>query len=319
MSDSYLFLKNKLFTISAFLTTFQVSAGSKGDIDPTYFKATMEYRQRTGLLLEAALRVAMSVRSYRLAKTIIETVSMFKVGCPNHDNEKTVLWFRHNMAKQYGGINGLPKLLVGEKKIENPDEKEIATEDICSLTLDINRTHAENFTKQKLALCMKQGIPPEVALNSYREGWWIMIRCERLSGIDGVDDNEKAESLIQESNEKIQANELFKNLDASVKKRFEDESYHNRLLLAWPFVISNVAQKAGKVKVRFIAPQVPGKYKFFISIKSQEFLGTDQEFVIEQDVLDKANVERKEKVVEPEAKKSDDDGKEEDKEVKKTQ
>eukprot|EP00979_Chaetoceros_neogracilis_P004324 scaffold766_cov185-Chaetoceros_neogracile.AAC.4 len=40
----------------------------------------MEYRQRTGLLLEAALRVAGSVRSYRLYKTIVECVTMFKIG-----------------------------------------------------------------------------------------------------------------------------------------------------------------------------------------------------------------------------------------------
>ena len=76
-----------------------VAAGAKGLIDHTYFKSTMEFRARTGLLLEAALRVAMSAKSYRLAKTIVETVSMFKVGAMSHDEKKTLDWFNSTMRK----------------------------------------------------------------------------------------------------------------------------------------------------------------------------------------------------------------------------
>ena len=98
----------------------KVTAGSKGDIDPTYFKSGMEYRQRTGLLLEAALRVAMSVRSYRLAKTIIETVAMFKVGTLDHDSAETKKCYQQIMMTQYGGVTGIPKLVIGKKKSINP-------------------------------------------------------------------------------------------------------------------------------------------------------------------------------------------------------
>lgn len=272
-----------------------VEAGSKGKIDATYFKATMEFRQRTGLLLEAALRVAMSVRSYKLASTVIETVSMFKVGTKSHNDPKTIEWFRQNMSAQYGGEKGIPGLFIGERNIETPDENEIATDDFCTLMMEITRTHAENFTKRKIIQCQKQGIPPQVALNSYMEGWWIMIRAKRVSALDGSDDSEEADGLLRKNMESIQANELFKTLDTSIKQRFEAENYDKRLILAWPFIISNVAQQSGKVKVRFIAPSVPGKYKFYVSIKSQEFLGCDQELEFDVDVVDKATVVRKEK------------------------
>ena len=57
-----------------------VDAGSKGLIDKTYFQATAEFRQRAGPLLEKTLQMAVALRSYRLTKTIIEAVTMFKIG-----------------------------------------------------------------------------------------------------------------------------------------------------------------------------------------------------------------------------------------------
>ena len=93
-----------------------VTAGSKGDIDPTYFKSGMECRQCPGLPLEAALRVAMSVRSYRLAKTIIETVAMFKVGTLDHDSAETKKYYQQIMMTQCGGVAGIPKLVIEKNK-----------------------------------------------------------------------------------------------------------------------------------------------------------------------------------------------------------
>ena len=63
-------------------------------------------------------------------------------------------------------------------------------------------------------------------------------------------------------------------------------------------IVQNVAQKSGKVRIQFKAPPLPGKYKFTVSVKSQDFLGADQEFSMEATILDAANVERKEKEVE---------------------
>uniref|UniRef100_A0A7S4N457 J domain-containing protein n=1 Tax=Odontella aurita TaxID=265563 RepID=A0A7S4N457_9STRA len=294
-----------------------VSAGQKGLIDPTYFKATMEFRQRTGLLLEAALRVSMSVRSYRLAKTIVEAVSMFKIGTMSHDDAKTLSWFKDVMKRQYGGDAGVPSLEFLSKDVETPGEDEVATGDVCSLAVHIERKHAENFTQQKLALCQKQGIPPQVAMQTYREGWWIMIRARKVDGegkpTSGGDDDKEDEA---------ESNPLMKMLDADAKKRFEGEKEENRLCCAWPFIVSNVAQKQGKVNVKFKAPDVPGKYEFLIAVKSQEFLGADQEFTITKEVLDKEEVERKQREEEGEDEDADVDGEEgeeeEEEEPKKT-
>merc|ERR1712232_1353195 len=154
----------------------------------------------------------------------------------------------------------------------------------------------------------KQGIPPEVGLNTYREAWWIIVRSKRLSGIDGsTDDNDtQIKELVNESNQFIEDNQLFKELDDSVAMRFKAESLDDRLTLAWPFMIANVAQRSGKVEVRFQAPKVPGKYRFTVSIKSQEFIDADHEYVIEADVFDKDTIKRapKEEKVEKEEEKS---------------
>lgn len=278
-----------------------IEAGKKQLIDPTYFRTTMEYRQRTGLLLEAALRVAGSARSYRLYKTIVECVTMFKIGTTTPSDEETLAWFKDVMQKTYGGPDGVPRVDIGIIDIETPNEDEIATEDICKLQIEISRPHAENFTKQKIAMAQKQGIPPQIALNSFREGWWIIIRCKKLDGDAPVD------------NEHFQKNPIFAALDKRSQKTFESEVEENRLLNAWPFIVTNITQKSGKFNVSFKAPSAPGKYKFFVDIKSQEFLACDQVFTVEKDIIDKALVERK--AVEVEEKDTDND---EVKELKKT-
>jgi len=278
-----------------------IEAGKNQLIDPTYFRTTMEYRQRTGLLLEAALRVAGSVRSYRLYKTIVECVAMFKIGTTSVSDEETLAWFKDIMQKTYGGPTGVPRVIIGDIDIATPDEDEIATDDTCKLQIEINRPHAENFTKQKIAMAQKQGIPPQIALQTFREGWWILIRCKKLDGDAPVD------------NEHMTKNPLLAALDNGSKKKFESEVEENRLLNAWPFIVSNITQKSGKVNVTFKAPSAPGKYKFFIDVKSQEFLGCDHVFTVEKDIIDKALIERKEEEEEEE-----NDGDEGGEEAKKT-
>jgi len=270
-----------------------VNAGMNQLIDPTYFRTTMEYRGRTGLLLEAALQVAGAARSYRLYKTIVECVTMFKIGLITVTDKESHEWFKDIMMKTYGGPAGVPRVIISAIDINNPNEDEIATEDTCALEIEINRPHAEQFTKQKIMVATKQGIPPHVALNSYREGWWVILRCKKLDGDSPI------------NNEHLQKNPILATLDNGSKKKFESEIEENRLLNAWPFMVSNVAQKTGKLKVSFRAPSTPGKYKFFIDVKSQEFLGCDQIFNVEKEIMDKALVVRVEKeVIEEEAKKT---------------
>jgi curved DNA-binding protein CbpA len=259
-----------------------LEAGPKGLIDPTYFKATGEYRQRTSLLLEAALKVATGVKSYRLTKTVIETICMFKLGTSSATDPKQIEWFEDIMKKQY---NVVPKLDVSNLNVHTLDEDEIATNDTCTVELDVARPHAENFTKQKIAACQKQGIPPQVGLQSYREGWWILVRAEKL-GVGKVPATDALSGA-----EKTKLGELLQVVDLS---KFSGEVQDRHLLTAWPMTVTNVAQKSGKIKLKFTAPAVAGKYRFYISIQSQEFLGADLQLTCEREIVDEAAVSRPE-------------------------
>jgi len=268
-----------------------VEAGSKGLIDQTYFQATAEFRKRAGLLLEASLRTAIALKSYRLTKTIIEAVTMFKIGTLTPIRPETIAWFEGIMNRQYGCM---PKVALTDLKIYTDDEDEIATNDTCTLEMDIERLHAENFTKQKVAICQKQGIPPQVALQAYREGWWVIVRAEKLDG------GEVAAIQYDPVNDTMK--EMLSNVDIQA---FAAEEQENRLLSAWPLIVQNCAQKSGKIKLNFKAPAIPGKYRFHIAVKSQEFLGADQELTCEHTIIDVANVTRPEEDEEEDETKKD--------------
>jgi hypothetical protein len=69
-------------------------------------------------------------------------------------------------------------------------------------------------------------------------------------------------------------------------ERLSEDKPENQLLTAWPMVVQNVSQQNGKFKVQFKIPETPGKYRFFVDIKSQEFLGADQELTQDVKVVD---------------------------------
>jgi hypothetical protein len=271
-----------------------VEAGSKQLVDQTYFKGSMEFRQRCGMLLEAALRTAVACRNHTLSKTVVQTVGLFKIGCPPPGDVK---WFDGMMERQY---QCLPRLNIDNTLIECPGEKEMATGDILTLGLDVTRLHAEAFTKQKVAMFQKQGIPPQLGLQTYREGWWFLVRAERLDG------ETPASSLD------LKTDGLLKLVAKSDLEKFEKGSYSERLQTAWPMIVQNITQKTGKVKIQFLAPALPGKYRFTVSINSQDFLGADKEFSIEGTIVDGSTVVRKLK----EDKKEDDAEPEENKKEK---
>lgn len=254
------------------LLRFAVAAGEKKLLDQTYFKNNLEYRNRAGILLEATLRLAISLRSYALVKTIVQAVAQFKIGCSG-DN---IDWFEGVIMREYGC---LPRIKITETKIETPDEPEIATGDLCCIEVDIERTHAEKFTTRKIEMFKKQGIPPQVAFQTFREGWWFLVRAERLDG--------KGKALDIETDSPI-----VSKVDASDIKKFSCEKAENSLVQAWPMLVRNIAQKSGKVKLQFKAPSVPGKYKFNITVMSQEFLGADDEFSLEATIVDVDSLER---------------------------
>ncbi|KAG7367375.1 hypothetical protein IV203_030046 [Nitzschia inconspicua] len=264
-----------------------LEAAAQQKIDQTYFRASQEFRQRCAILLEAALRTAIGLRNSKLAETIVETVSIFKIGCKSPDQ---VDWFDGVMNKTYGTV---PRLSISNVSIENPKYEEMAAGDTLVIHLDLGRQHAEAFTRQKIAMCQKQGLPPQVALQTYHEGWWYFLRGERLDGdVEG--------SVLE-----IKTDGILSQVDSADVDRFKKAKFDERLLIAWPMIVQNVAQKSGKVKIQFKAPPVPGKYKITVSVKSQDFLGADQEFSVEADLVDDKTVERKPKEVEP----KEDDGK----------
>lgn len=262
-----------------------LEAQSKGLIDQTYFSANMQYRQRMQANLESALRVAVSLQSYRLAKTIIEAVTMFKVGSVSCSDPIKLEWFRGAMKRSYGGDAGVPQLKMEILSLSTPGEDEMATGDLSAVELQMERLHAENFTKAKVAQAQKQGIPPQLALQTYREGWWVMVRAEKLDG--------KVDTPLEvgDTNHFV----LNKMVEASDIEKFKLEKEENRLLAALPLMVNNVAQKSGKVKIHFKAPAAAGKYRFHVAVKSQEFLGSDQDFTHESVVVDASTVTRKEK------------------------
>merc|ERR1719343_295673 len=260
-----------------------LEAASKQLVDPTYFKSAADFRQRCAMLLEASLRMGVSLRTYPLTKTIVESVSMFKIGCKGVE-ETNIKWFDSIMRKQY---NTLPRLKIDNTTIESAKHPETATDDVLLISLDLTRLHAENFTRQKVAMCQKHGIPPQVALQQYREGWWYFVTGERLDGETPASCAEikKEGSILEKINDE--------DIEKFNKSKFED-----RLLTAWPMIVANVAQKSGKVKIQFKAPSVAGKYKFSVAVKSQDFLGADQVFSVEADIVDKATLSREPEIEE---------------------
>lgn len=265
-------------------------ASLEGNLDQTYFRNTMEFRGRCAMILEASLGIATGTSCYPLTKTIVEAVSMFKIGVPNATNPKTIVWFKNLMTREYGGPSGVPNIQVSDLKIETEGEEQVATEDQSKLSLTLERTHAEAFTKHKVALCQKQGIPPQIALRSYREVWWILIRCKRTDGEMETDEiTAKRQEILETNMKKILG-------DKYGSHSFKVEKGENRLIAAWPTVVNNISKAKGMIGVKFKAPSVPGTYDFTIDIMTQEFLGSNTTSTIKGvKIHDASKVQRKEK------------------------
>jgi curved DNA-binding protein CbpA len=260
-----LMMTGRLHSVMLNSHTELLEAGAKNLIDQTYFKASMEFRQRVGLVLEAALRISAITKSARLLSTILETVAIFKIGCL----PESVPWFNGVMTRQYGI---LPRLKILSQTIGTPDHPDIATGDTPEIEIDLERIHAERFLQQKLAMFEKQGIPPQVGLATYREGWWFILTHKRLDGkLEPPEPMDLANTpVLKEIKLDPRQLEILNALPAE-----------ERFLTAWPMLVTNCAQKGGKVKIQFPAPKIPGTYQYHLAIKSLDFLGADQEIVFD--------------------------------------
>mmetsp|Transcript_10938 Transcript_10938/g.16469 ORF Transcript_10938/g.16469 Transcript_10938/m.16469 type:complete len:567 (-) Transcript_10938:32-1732(-) len=300
-----------------------LQAGPTGKIDPTYFQSTMEYRQRVGQQLDNVLRFACTLRSFQLACAVLDAIVMFKIGCMDAHSEVELKWFQNFMEEKYGK-EGTPKLILedtylgvpteepSKDKEENKTEAEkkeeeknklvqliaqsrqvTTTDDKMSLEMQITRQHAEAFTKEKLALCQRQGIPPQIGMQAYRESWFIIVRAyklnedgSRMSNWDGAMGGSNPNHFeVLKGNKHAIFDMLTEDTIASFEKEFVGSDVSDRkVIVGWPFVISNVAQKSGKVKIHLPPPDVPGKYEFSVTIKSQEFLCGVEEFKLVVDI-----------------------------------
>jgi len=273
--------------------------------------------------------MACSLSSYHLASTILDAMVMFKIGTMDVDSAETRQWFAHSMVQQYGAA-GAPRLVLGEKFLGVPipdpvkaagkdaaaseaakkeaeknriarhvmQTKQVTTADEkMALELQVTRPHAEGFTKQKLAMAQRQNVPPQVALQSYRETWFILVRATKLNE-DGRPDGDWDGALGSPQTGFAHRQEFFRKksgslydmlepetIEAFEKERGSKERYaEENIVIGWPFVISNVAQKASRLKIHLPPPLEPGKYEFHVTIKSQDFVGAGQDFKLVVDV-----------------------------------
>jgi len=292
-----------------------ISASKKGLVDQMYFKGNMEYRSKVHAFLELLLRISIALRNFELTKTIVQTMAIFKIGVASTTDEKSKQYYTDALTKQYGKLSGIPPTIeITNERIERVETKteeekpelvpeqpkpkktsvrEITGGEPCAIVLPLERKHAAAFTAKKLEICKKQGLPVELAMKSYRESWWILVRCKILS-----------ESTIEDPNiPNTPLSKIMKEQEGNNWEVFNSSPFHERLITAWPFVVNNVAQKSGEVKVQFKAPTArPGKYEISISIMSQEFMDAD------------VDVSLKVTVLEPETKAPEEDNKKEEEE-----
>lgn len=282
-----------------------IKANGGGDVDAPYFRYVMEFRQRCAGQLEIALRIACAARSYRLVRTIVQTVAMFKIGVPDATDPRVLAWFKKTMETQHGVAEGVPRLEVKNQSLtpaasdeEDKDEdkdkdageetKPTATNVVLAageeliLSVDVERVHAEAFFKQRIENCKKQGIPPQIALQSFREVWWVLVRRRRTDNDD--DGNDPTPPAPPGS------------LAAIASKLAAAEERRYRLVHAYPFVVAQINKREGTIKAKLKAPSTPGTYSFDVSILSQEFLGCDVDLEIADVVVaDAASVTRTKK------------------------
>jgi hypothetical protein len=254
-----------------------VQAGISKLIDATYFQSSLVFRHRMNLLLDAILKIGIVVQSRRLVRTGVEASALFKVGT----KPGSEAGFREMMMKQYGVT---PQLSLTTLEVATDGEKEIATGESTQMTFEVERLHAESFFRHKLQQLQQQGIPPQVGLQAYREGWWFLVSCERLEG------KGKATPLNRDD-------ESIKAMNISDKQltRFNKEKLEDRLLATLPMMLGNISQRSFKASGSIKAPAVAGKYRFTLEIKSIEFLGADVSRSVEVQVVDAATLARKPK------------------------
>jgi hypothetical protein len=256
-----------------------LAAGNLKKLDQTYFRAASEVRQRTIMLLNSALKVAAELGHPRLCRTVIETLTHFKMGA--HPKVQTNLaGFNDVMVKTYGVA---PKLSLTKQELREhnatdptvlgpviPPGTVLPCNSQVILCFEVERTHAEAFLRHKLAVCQQQGVPPQEALKTFREPWWFLVDGPKSmrDGLSSGGDDDKSSSLWPAPSivsYKVPADHL-----ALFEKDFD-----RVLIQITPMIIQNISQRLLAVRMGLKTPGQPGSYALRASLYSTEFLGAD--------------------------------------------
>ena len=94
------------------------------------------------------MRVAMEKQSPELARTVVETVAMYKIGVENPVEDSAIKWFRGAVQAQYGQGN-VPAIAIHSAKIETDGEVRIWYKNniVHSAMSEVNHEKGEHNNK----------------------------------------------------------------------------------------------------------------------------------------------------------------------------
>jgi hypothetical protein len=296
-----------------------IDAGLKQLIDQTYFKSSMEFRNRMNMILETTVQMAILLQSYPLLCTILTTITTFKIGIQYDDDAKSIPYFNTIMTRQY---QILPRLKINASTIrqsnttsttdydiltttstmylnDNNDDDDDATSSTAEIILDVERIHAQQFLKVKVQQFEQQNIPPQIGLQNYRERWWFMLRMKRKKSSATLQSNETTTATTTTSEDVTTTPKSLLLLHPpitvppeakfiiapSIIQSYEQQTETDRLLTAWPLTITNIAQQRGQVKIQFQIPKVLGQYTYYLHIHSSDFLGAHHDVEFQMNVV----------------------------------
>jgi hypothetical protein len=274
-----------------------LAASAEKRVDPTYFRASMEFRQKCLEGLENLLRLAIMLRSHSLTVTLVQSMAWFKIGVVQ--SATTLANFEQVMKQTYGVVpsitakgvaiqpRGTSAAAANKEPTPAAAEETIITNDTASapivaatytcpsgelqveLSMVLERVHAEQFLKTKLAQLQKQGIPPQIGLATYREIWWLLSSCDliRPDGTTEPSPRSLPDPVLHEISQAV-----VDQIRVEYASTWQSFAAGSKLVVAWPMTVANIAQKSAKIALGFSCPESPGHYRYTWTLHSSDFL-----------------------------------------------
>ncbi|GMI54091.1 hypothetical protein ScalyP_jg230, partial [Parmales sp. scaly parma] len=250
------------------------TASAAGLVDGIYFRESMGFRQRCTQLLEMSLQFAVQSRQHRLVCTLVECLTMFKIGINSCHTPGAVNWFRAAIQKQYGP-EGIPSIKIMKGSIISPNQPLVAKGDEAVLTLEFERPHAQAFLQSKIAAAKVQNLSEDQQkqfLSAYREPWWFILTAVNEDDQTQETPEQKQTRITMEKASAKRMGKPYVEKEEEPKKMMKEV-----MVLAWPLVVQgqDIGKKEYKVQIKFGAPPEAGRWTFYCKIKSSEFIGSD--------------------------------------------